>query len=48
MGHGELRVVTRKSQISRRARVSQNTTGKRLAKMPNKVEGDPVETIVKS
>ena len=33
---------------ARKGRSSQNPTGMRLAEMPNKGEGEPVETIFKT
>jgi hypothetical protein len=45
MGDGELEVATSKSQIPGIARDSQDPTGMRLAEMPNKGEGEPIETI---
>ena len=45
MGDGEQGVATRQSQIPRKARGSQDSMGVTLAEIPNKGEGEPVETL---
>jgi hypothetical protein len=48
VGDGELEVATRKSQMLRKARGSQDPTGMTLARIPKKGEREPVETISRS
>jgi hypothetical protein len=45
MGDGEVGVATRKSQFPGQHGGSQDPTGMKLAEMPNKEVGEPVEAI---